>query len=84
LIFTKNIIVFYPGSDHFFHPRSGSDPFLIPDLDPKIFFIPDPGSYMKSGMQTYFILASNVFRSKVYVIVKKIREKFIPDPGSRR
>jgi hypothetical protein len=36
-----------------------------------------PGSYMKVGMQTYFFLASYAFRSKVLVIVKKIR-----DPGS--
>jgi hypothetical protein len=37
------------------------------------FFIPDTGSYMKSGMQTYFSLASYAFRSKVLVsvIVKK-------------
>jgi hypothetical protein len=28
-------------------------------------FIPDLGSYMKSGMQTYFFLASYGFRSKV-------------------
>jgi hypothetical protein len=28
-----------------------------PDSDPNIFFIPDHGSYyMKSGMQTYFLL----------------------------
>jgi hypothetical protein len=40
------------------------------------FFIPDPGSYMKSGMQTYSFLASYAFRGKVLVLVKKIR-----DPG---
>jgi hypothetical protein len=37
------------------------------------------GSYMKSGMQTYFFLASYGFRSKVLVlvIVEKLR-----DPGT--
>jgi hypothetical protein len=42
---------------------------------------------MKSGKQTYFFLASYDFRSKVLVIVKKIRDtrseirkKFTPDP----
>jgi hypothetical protein len=37
---------------------------------------------MKSGMQTHFLLASFAFRSKVLVIVKKIRDpkKFFPDP----
>jgi hypothetical protein len=36
---------------------------------------------MKSGMQTYYFLASYVFKSKVlaFVIVKKIRDT---DPGS--
>jgi hypothetical protein len=35
-----------------FYPGSGSDHFRIPDPGPNIFF--HPGSYMKSGMQTYF------------------------------
>jgi hypothetical protein len=78
--------MFYPGC---FTLDPGSDHFLIPDPpdpDPNIFH---PGSHMKSGMQTYFFLASYASRSKVLdiVIVKKIRdpEKFTPDPdpGSR-
>jgi hypothetical protein len=56
--------------------HSGSEHFFL------------PGSYMKSGMQTFF-LVSYAFRSKVLVlvIIKKIRDsrsgirkKFIPDP----
>jgi hypothetical protein len=47
----------------------------------KHFFILDPGSYMKSGMQTYFFIASYVLRSKVLVL--GIRKKFIPDPGGK-
>jgi hypothetical protein len=37
-------------------------------------------------MQTYFYLASYGFWSKalVSVIVKKIRKKFIPDPGGKK
>jgi hypothetical protein len=65
----------------FSHPVSGS----------KHYFKPDPGSYMKSGMQTYFFLASSDFRSKVLVlvIVKQSRDpksgkKFIPDPGGKK
>jgi hypothetical protein len=58
-------------------------PFSHPGSVSKHFFIPDPGSYMKSGMQTFF-LAYSGFRSKALflVTVKKIRdpEKFIPDP----
>jgi hypothetical protein len=53
----------------------------IPDPDPgsgskKFFYIPGPGSYMKSGMQTYFFLASFAFRRKVlaFVVVQKIRD----------
>jgi hypothetical protein len=62
----------------------------------KHFFIPDPDSYMKSGMQTYryFFVASYAFRKKVLFIVKmtgirdpekipsgaRIRKKVIPDP----
>jgi hypothetical protein len=48
-----------------------------------------PGSYMKSGMQTYFFLASYAFRSKVLVlfIFKNIRDPEtihrIPDPGGK-
>jgi hypothetical protein len=40
---------------------------------------------MKSRVETYFFLAFYAFRSKVLVIVKKIRdpEKFIPDPDPR-
>jgi hypothetical protein len=48
----------------FSHPVSGS----------KHFFILDPGSYIKSGRQTSFFLASYAFRNKVLVIVKKIRD----------
>jgi hypothetical protein len=47
-------------------PGSGFDHFLIPDLDPNIFS--DPGSYMKSGMQSYVFLAFYAFRSKVLVL----------------
>jgi hypothetical protein len=43
----------------FSHP--GSEHFLIPDPDPNNFH---PESYMKSGMQTYYFLASYGFRSK--------------------
>jgi hypothetical protein len=59
-----------------FYLGSGSDHFLIPD----------PVTYMKSGIQTYFFHASYAFRSKVkilvLVMVKKIgiRKKFSPDP----
>jgi hypothetical protein len=56
-----------------FDPGSGSDHFLITD----------PVSYMKSGMQTYFLLASYAFRSKVLVIVKKILDPEKIPPGSR-
>jgi hypothetical protein len=51
-------------------------PFFIPDRIQNFFH---SGSYMKSGRQTYFFLASLAFKSKVLVlaIVKKIR-----DPGS--
>jgi hypothetical protein len=40
---------------------------------------------MKSGMQTYFFLASYAFRNKilVLVIVKKIRDPEKIHPGSR-
>jgi hypothetical protein len=70
--------MFYPGFRIrirlFSHPGS-----QIPNPDPNIFFIPDPGYpyYMKSGMLSYFLLASYAFRSKVFVleIVKKIRDK---------
>jgi hypothetical protein len=55
---------------------SGSKHFLIPDPGAKKFF--HPGSYMKSGMQSYFFLASCGIRSKVLpvllVIVKKIQD----------
>jgi hypothetical protein len=51
----------------------------IPDSDSNIFLIPDPGSYMKSGMQTYFYLAFYAFRSKVLVLVTGIVKK-IEDP----
>jgi hypothetical protein len=37
--------------------------------DPKMFFIPDPGFYMKNGIN-YFFLASYAFRSKVLVLVR--------------
>jgi hypothetical protein len=72
-----------------FYPGSGSDHFLILDPDPNIF---SSGSYVKSGMQTNFFLASYAFGSKVLVlaIVKKIgdprcgiRKKFMPDNSSR-
>jgi hypothetical protein len=57
----------------------GSNYFLIsdPESGNKHFFL-DPGSYMKSGIHTYFILASYAFRSQVLVLVmvKKVR-----DPG---
>jgi hypothetical protein len=56
-----------------FDPGSGADHFLIPD----------PGSYMKIVMQTYFFLASYAFRSKVLVIVIKIRDPGKILPGSR-
>jgi hypothetical protein len=60
-----------------FCPGSGSGYYLILD--------PGSGSNMKSGMRTYFFLASYAFRSKilVLVLVRKIRDlekKFIPDP----
>jgi hypothetical protein len=57
-----------------FYPGSGSDHFLIPDPDLNIFY---PGSYMKIKMQTYFLLASYAFRSKVLVlvIVKEIQDQ---------
>jgi hypothetical protein len=57
-------------------------PFSHPGF--KHYFIPDPESYMKGGMQTYFFLASYAFRSKVlvFVIVKKIRIR-VPGTGSR-
>jgi hypothetical protein len=66
---------------------------FIQDPDPTIFssqvriqtFI-HHGSYMKSGMQTYFFLASYAFRSKVIVLVKKksgIRDPEKTHPGSR-
>jgi hypothetical protein len=64
-------------------------PFSHPGSGSKHFFIPVPGSYMKSGMQTYFFLAFYAFRSKVLVlvipVVKKIRdpEKIHPGSGSR-
>jgi hypothetical protein len=47
-------------------------------------FIPDLGSYMKSGMQTYFFLASYGFSSKVLdlVIVKNVRDPGKIHPGS--
>jgi hypothetical protein len=53
----------------------------------------NPGSLIKSGIQTYFFLASYAFRNKVLVlvIVKEIRNprsgirtKFIPDPGGKK
>jgi hypothetical protein len=64
-----------------FNPGSVSDHFLIPDPDPRIFH---PGSYVKSGMQTYFFLAAYAFRRKVLVlvIVKKIRDPEKIRPGS--
>jgi hypothetical protein len=58
-------------------------PFSPPGSGTKHFFIPDP-SYMKSGMQTYFFLASYASRGKVFVIVKKIRDlEKMPGSGSR-
>jgi hypothetical protein len=73
--------MFYPGS------RIRIRPFSHPGS--KHIFIPDPGSYMKSGMQSYCFLASFAFRSIVFVIVKKdfgseIRKKFIPDLGGKK
>jgi hypothetical protein len=61
------------------YPASGSEHFLIPD--------PNPESYMKSGMQTYFCLASyDLAKVLVFVIVQKIQDhpggKKAPDPGS--
>jgi hypothetical protein len=71
--------MFSPGS------RILTDHFLLPDpgSGSKIFFIPYPGSYMKSGMQTFFFLASYAFRNKllVLIIVKKIRD---PEKNSSR
>jgi hypothetical protein len=57
-------------------------PFSHPGSGSKYFFIPDPEYLMKSGMQTYFFLASYAFRSKVLVIVKKIRDPEKTHPGS--
>jgi hypothetical protein len=78
-------------------PGSGTDQFSHPGSGSKHFYIQDPGTFMKSGMQTYFFLAFYAFRSKalVLVIVIKIRdprsgiqdpEKFIldPDPGGKK
>jgi hypothetical protein len=65
-----------------------SDPTIfssrIPDPDPNIFH---PGTYMKSGMNTYFFLAAYAFCSKVLVLVlvkgSGIRKNsYQPDPGS--
>jgi hypothetical protein len=69
--------MFYPGSGHLLIPDHGSGS--------KQFFIPDPRSYMQSGMQTYFFLASYAFRSKVLalLIVKKIRDQEKIHPGSQ-
>jgi hypothetical protein len=75
-------------------PGSGSDHFLISDPGSRIriqtFFIPDPGSYLKSGMQTYFFLASFNYKSKVFVPThsqkdpgSEIRKKIHPRSGSR-
>jgi hypothetical protein len=69
--------MFYAGSEH----------FLIPDRDSNIFFIPDPGSYMKSGMQTsFFLLLILYFQEQSHSRSLKdprtgIRKNFIPDPG---
>jgi hypothetical protein len=81
---------YFCGSGMFYHGSlSRIRPISHPGSGSKPFFIPDPGSYIKSGMQTYFFLAANAFRSKV--IVKKIRvprsgirKKFNPDPGGKK
>jgi hypothetical protein len=60
----------------------------IKDPDPNFFSVRDPGSYMKSGMQTTFFLLLMVSGAKSQswsmVIIKmsgiRIRKKFIPDP----
>jgi hypothetical protein len=67
-----------------FYPRSRFRPFSHPGSRSKLLFIPDPGSYMKSRMQTYFFLAY-AFRSEglVLIIIKKIRDPEKIHPGYR-
>jgi hypothetical protein len=51
-----------------FIPDPGSDHFLIPGPRSRSnhLFIPDSGSYMKSGKQTYFLLILMLSGTKSY------------------